>query len=144
MLAQIVEIKKRIKTHPNALVIALAANDIQKQLETLVYKEFLLETPIKWLRQYSRYLRAILIRLEKIGQNPSRDTAWIRDLERLWQQHEDRIASEGVWSYSSNDAWQEYRWMLEELRVSYFSQSLKTLMPVSEKRLHKQWQLSLS
>lgn len=144
VLAQIVEIKKKIKSSPNPLIIALAANDIQKQLDGLVYPGFLLETPLNWLRQYARYLRAIVIRLEKIGQNPNRDSAWIRELDSLWQQHEDRLAREGVWSYLANKEWQQYRWMLEELRVSYFAQSLKTLMPVSEKRLKKQWESSLA
>ena len=34
---------------------------------------------------------------------------------------------------------QEYRWMLEELRVSFFAQELRTPYPVSSKRLDKVW-----
>lgn len=142
-LSQVVAIKRAIKVHKNPLAIALAANDIGLQMERLIFKGFLLQTPLKWLSQYNRYLRAITIRLEKMGQNPSRDTQWIRSVEDLWVGHETRLESEGVWSYLENDSWQNYRWMLEELRVSYFAQSLKTLMPVSEKRLQKQWKQSL-
>lgn len=142
ILSKMVTIKKEIKTHKNPLAIALAANDIGLQMERLVYKGFLLDTPFKWLSQYNRYLRAISIRLEKMAQNPSRDNQWSRSAEELWASHETRLDSEGVWSYQENDAWQHYRWMLEELRVSYFAQALKTLMPVSEKRLRKQWQAS--
>ncbi|MFL0808776.1 MAG: ATP-dependent RNA helicase HrpA [Agarilytica sp.] len=141
-LAHIVSIKKQIKTHKNPLVIAMAANDVQQQLSQLVYKGFLLQTPWQWLSQYPRYLRGIELRIEKFGQNPNRDNAWIRELQDYWQKHEARLDSEGLWAYQQNEAWQKYRWMLEELRVSYFAQSLKTLMPVSGKRLEKIWQES--
>ncbi len=143
VLAQVVTIKRIVKTHKNALAIALAAGDIQHQLNDLIYKGFLLQTPFSWLQQFNRYLRAIEIRLEKIDQNPNRDTQWIRVIEDLWKKHEDRLNSEGIWAYMENKEWQSYRWMLEEFRVSLFAQSLKTQMPVSEKRLQKQWAASL-
>ncbi len=95
------------------------------------------------MQQFNRYLRAIEIRLEKIGQNPNPDTQWISVIEDLWKKHEERLASEGILAYMENNEWQNYRWMLEEFRVSLFAQSLKTQMPVSEKRLQKQWVLSL-
>jgi ATP-dependent helicase HrpA len=33
----------------------------------------------------------------------------------------------------------EYRWLLEELRVSFFAQELRTPQPVSAKRLDRAW-----
>ncbi len=144
VLTQVVGVKKMIKSHKNPLTIALAAGDIQQQLAQLIYPGFLRDTPWRWLTQYARYLRGIELRLEKIGQNPSRDSANTQVLKLLWEAHEKRIATEGVWAFQQNSAWCEYRWMLEELRVSFFAQSLKTMMPVSEKRLRKQWQESLT
>ena len=144
LLTQVVSVKRMIKSHSNPLAIALAAGDIQQQLDRLIWPGFLRETPWLWLTQYTRFLRGIELRLEKMGQNPGRDTANTQVINTLWAEHEKRLGIEGVWAYQQNPAWQEYRWMLEELRVSLFAQSLKTMMPVSEKRLRKQWQTSQS
>jgi len=141
-LAKVVTIKKRIKTHKNPLMIALAVTDIAAQIDNLLYKGCFMETPLAWLEHVPRYLTAIEHRLEKIPQNPSRDSGWSNDLSDLWALHEQRLAAEGRWGFVQNTHWQQYRWMLEELRVSFFAQSLKTLMPVSLKRLKKQWDAS--
>lgn len=138
-----VGIKKQIKSSKNPLAIALAANDIQQQLDNLFYPHFLVETPLEHIQQYPRFLEAIVLRLDKVPQNPSRDGLWSKSLREFWQWHTDRLAKEGTWSYRLNPEWQSYRWMLEELRVSLFAQTLKTRMPVSEKRVKKQWENSL-
>ncbi|WP_086931209.1 ATP-dependent RNA helicase HrpA [Agarilytica rhodophyticola] len=142
-LSSLVEIKKRIKTHKNPLAIALAANDISAQMERLFFTGVFTKTPKSWLDQYPRYLSAVHVRLDKMGQSPTRDNAWTETLNQLWDAHQTRLQKEGEWAYTQNTQWQKYRWMIEELRVSLFAQTLKTAMPVSEKRLQKQWQLSL-
>ncbi|WP_096087570.1 ATP-dependent RNA helicase HrpA [Agaribacterium haliotis] len=142
-LAQVLEIRKQLKASKNALALALAFGDIQHQLGEIFYRGFLFDTPWHWLQQLPRYLKAINLRLEKAAQKNQADRAAMYQLQPLWQQHEDRLQREGLAAYSANAAWQDYRWMLEELRVSLFAQSLKTLLPVSEKRLKKQWQESL-
>ncbi len=144
ILDKMLAIKKTLKAHKNPLSIALAAGDINAQLEALVVPGFLRRTPFARLLHYPRYLSAIVLRLEKVGQNPARDSAYTRCLQEMWQQHSARLASEGEWSYAQNAQWQQFRWMIEELRVSFFAQTLKTQVPVSEKRLQKQWNLSLS
>lgn len=142
ILKYIVGIKKAMKSNKSAFALALAFGDIKQQLDQLIYKGFMFSTPVQWLKQFPRYLNAIEVRIEKAAQNPQKDRVAIAELTGLWQKHQDRLLKEGEHSYIQNAAWQEYRWMLEELRVSLFAQTLKTLMPVSTKRLNKQWQLS--
>ncbi len=113
-----------------------ATTDMQVQLQTLVGKRFLLETPYSQLIHYPRYLKAITVRMDKMRTDPGRDT-------RLMQEWNEAASG---WQRSSSQAkasdlkLQEYRWMLEELRVSLFAQELKTPMPVSVKRLQKVWE----
>ncbi len=139
VLAQVVQIRKSIKTSKNALLLATAVADINAQLDQLLYPGFLQLTPADWFEQYPRYLKAIAIRIEKAPQNILRDKAHTGVLGSLWARHKDRLEAEGRTAYLLDEQWQTYRWMLEELRVSLFAQPLRTRMPVSEKRLQKYW-----
>ena len=115
---------------------AAAAADIRGQLSWLVPAGFLLVTPWHRLQEYSRYLQAIEQRLEKLGGNPGRDaqlTAQIRPLEARYRAQVK--AERGARSPGAD----EYRWMLEEFRVSLFAQQLKTRMPISARRLDDGW-----
>jgi ATP-dependent helicase HrpA len=139
VLAEVVTIKKNIKSNKNALAIAVAAGDINQQLQRLIYPGFLFRTPLSWLQQYPRYLKAISLRLEKAPSQIQKDKVWTADVDSLWQPWQQRLEKEGEAAISANDDLVLYRWMLEEYRVSLFAQTLKTLMPVSEKRLKKLW-----
>lgn len=140
-LGHVVAIKKAIKQAKNPLVIAYAAGDIQQQMQRLFYKGMIYSTPAKWLQQYPRYMKAIAVRLEKVPAQVNKDRALMAELEPLQGRLDDRIQQLGVAEAALNQSLQEYRWMLEELRISFFAQTLKTLMPVSAKRLNKQWEL---
>lgn len=140
ILAEVVAIRKTIKTSKNALAIAAAAADINQQLQGLIYPQFLYETDDQWLAQYPRYLAAIRLRLEKVPSQLQRDKIWTAEIDALWQPWQQRLEREGKAVMMRNSDFVEYRWMLEEYRVSLFAQTLKTLMPVSEKRLKKLWQ----
>lgn len=142
ILKRVVAIRKAMKLNKSAFALALAFGDINTQLAQLLYKGFLFQTPKKWLMEYPRYLAAVEVRIEKAAQNPQKDRLAIAELSGLWQKHQDRLLKEGEHAYLQNPHWVEYRWMIEELRVSLFAQTLKTLMPVSSKRLNKQWQES--
>jgi len=96
------------------------------------------------LRQYSRYLRAIQLRLEKAVLNPQKDKLTLLEIQPYWQRLQEYLAKEGAFVMSQNLALVEYRWWIEELRVSLFAQTLKTQIPVSPKRLDKQWELVLA
>lgn len=139
VLALVVEIKKTMKTNKNALMLAFTFADIQQQMNDLFTPGFMFVTPWEYLQHYPRYLNAILLRLEKAPQNPQRDRAQISSLSDHRQRHSDKLQKDGFLAYQNSAAWQEYRWMIEELRVSVFAQTLKTLKPVSDKRLNKLW-----
>ena len=140
VLANVVAIKKSIKTSKNALAIAHAAQDINQQLEHLLYPGFLFHIELEQLQQYPRYLQAIMVRLDKVAQNTQRDKLHISELAEHWQKYQDLKAQKGdIWC-QNNRQLQTYRWMIEELRVSFFAQTLGTKIPVSSKRLRNQWQ----
>jgi ATP-dependent helicase HrpA len=113
-----------------------STTDMQTQLQALMNKRFVLDTPYAHLVHYPRYLKAISVRLEKMRSDPARDVKLMHEWNHAasdWQ----RTSSQAK---SSDAKLQEYRWMLEELRVSLFAQELKTPMPVSVKRLQKVWE----
>ncbi len=140
-LAAVVVIKKSLKQAKNPLMMSYAASDIGQQLQHLFYPGMLFETPETWLQQYPRYLKAIQHRLEKVQMQVNKDRAWIAELEPLWQRFEAKLSEQGKVHYLLSPELQTYRWMLEELRISLFAQTIKTQMPVSVKRLNKQWEL---
>jgi len=143
VLELVVQIKKQMKSSANALLLMHTFSDIDRQLEQLLYPGFMTETPWEWLEQYPRYLKAVLARLEKAPMDIGRDKNNARLLQDYWEKHDARLNKEGHAAYASHLLWQQYRWLLEELRVSLFAQTLKTRVPVSEKRLDKLWQESL-
>jgi ATP-dependent helicase HrpA len=112
------------------------ADDVQAQLARLVGRRFLLETPWSALAHLPRYLKGVALRLDKLRTDPARDAqrlAELRPLEKRWQR---RVAELKGAGHARLD---EYRWLLEELRVSLFAQELRTPQPVSAKRLDKVW-----
>lgn len=143
-LKLLVDVRKNIKQQKNALAMAFALSDIQEQLKHLFYVGVVYKTPDEWLKQYSRYLRAIQLRLEKVALNPQKDKLTLLEIQPYWQRLQEYLEKEGGFALSQNPALMEYRWWIEELRVSLFAQTLKTQVPISPKRLDKQWELVLS
>ncbi|WP_122671415.1 ATP-dependent RNA helicase HrpA [Pseudomonas viridiflava] len=120
------------------LAQAVALNDIKAQLGKLVYSGFVRETPAQWLKEMPRYLKAIEMRLEKLPGQVQKDRVWSIELAGLWAQYQaraDKHRQEG----KRDPELAVYRWWMEEYRVSLFAQQLGTKMPVSDKRLSKQW-----
>ncbi|WP_082378960.1 ATP-dependent RNA helicase HrpA [Marinagarivorans algicola] len=143
-LKQLVGINKAMKANKNALVLAFTFSDIKQQLQGLFYKGFFMMTPLAWLEHYTRYLNAIEARLEKAPQNPQKDKLAMQEVAQAWHKHQDLLEKQGANDYARSLLWQEYRYMIEELRVSLFAQTLKTAMPVSAKRLKVLWQQVLA
>ncbi|KTC21142.1 ATP-dependent RNA helicase HrpA [Pseudomonas putida] len=122
------------------LAQAVALNDIKQQLANLVYAGFVRETPGIWLKELPRYLKAVELRLEKLGSQVQKDRVWSVELSGLWAQYKaraDKHAQEG----KRDEQLVLYRWWIEEYRVSLFAQQLGTKVPISDKRLAKQWSL---
>ena len=110
--------------------------DIQAQLGRLCGKFFLRDTPWEALQHFPRYLKAVVLRLDKLRADPARDEARMSELRPLEQRYMKRLADlKGV----RDQRVEEFRWMIEELRVSLFAQELRTPQPVSVKRLEKVW-----
>ncbi|MCJ8169802.1 ATP-dependent RNA helicase HrpA [Atopomonas sediminilitoris] len=130
-------LQKRFKGRID-LAMAVALNDIKAQLGHLVYPGFVRDTPAEWLKEFPRYLKAIEQRLERVAAQVQRDRVWSGELAGYWEQYQARLAKHGQ-EGKRDPALIQYRWMLEEYRVSLFAQQLGTKLPISDKRLNKQW-----
>ncbi|MBP6268313.1 MAG: ATP-dependent RNA helicase HrpA [Rhizobacter sp.] len=112
------------------------SEDIEAQLSRLVPKRFLGATPWSQLSHLPRYLRGIVMRLDKWRADPGRDASRMAELRPLEQRYlRTLIERKGV----RDTRLDEFRWLLEELRISLFAQELRTPQPVSVKRLEKSW-----
>jgi len=113
-----------------------ATADCSQQLQRLMPKNFMAATPWPQLQHYARYLKAITLRLDKYRADPARDAQRLTELkpqeQRYW-----RLVAERKGAQDARML--EFRWLLEELRVSFFAQELRTPQPVSIKRLEKAW-----
>jgi len=113
--------------------------DINRQLAMLFQPGCLYRVPYEWLQQYQRYLKALTVRLEKLPSQPGKEREYVLMLDKLasklegvdshWQDYS-REVQEGIW---------QYRFMMEEYRVSLFAQQLRTLFPISDKRILAHW-----
>ena len=114
-------------------------DDITRQMSRLVYPGFVGQTPAHRLAHYARFIEAAKIRLGKAGRNLKQDKQHADSVERLWSLYAKR--SEELQKTQADAApLTEFRWQLEELRVSLFAQELKTSVPVSLKKLETLWQ----
>ncbi|MFU2486665.1 ATP-dependent RNA helicase HrpA [Thauera sp. WH-1] len=112
--------------------------DIQAQLGALLPKDFLVAFEWDKLAHFPRYLKGASVRLDKLRNNPARDAQLMaewKSLAQAWERERNARRRAGV----EDPALEEFRWLLEELRVGLYAQELKTPMPVSVKRLQKIW-----
>lgn len=127
------KIAKKVKGKVNPRWLASIA-DIQQQLDGLISKDFVRNTPDEWFAQLPRYLQGLEKRLEKIDLDPAKDQLAIRQIQPLLNDY-DKLKKEPA--YQNDPRLVDFRWMLEELRLSLFAQPMKTLKPVSIQRLEK-------
>jgi ATP-dependent helicase HrpA len=111
-----------------------AVADMRAQVSGLIYTGFVTATGYRRLPQLTRYLRGIEWRLDKLPENPARDAANMAVAQRAEQAYRQAVADLPPARRTDPDV-TEIRWMLEELRVSLFAQTLGTLAPVSENRI---------
>jgi len=123
---------------PKGRAFKHAGVDMARQLQALVFPDFIAVVAYVQLQHYPRYLAAMRRRLEKLATFSERDEQHTRELSRWWQQlqqRQERNRKAGL----TESGLEEFRWMLEEQRVSLFAQELKTPYPISYKRLEKAW-----
>ncbi len=132
------ELQKKLKGSLSPIRLQAMA-DIKEQFSSLIYAGFIQQTPIEWLCEYPRYLKAINLRLEKLAGALERDQGNIIVIKPLWQAYLDRREKHQQQGIIDPEL-EKFRWMIEELRVSLFAQILGTKMPVSVERLRQQLQ----
>jgi ATP-dependent helicase HrpA len=119
-----------------AKATAPAAADIRAQLAWLAPAGFLLVAPWERLKEFPRYLQAIEQRLEKLALDARRDAKLAAEIAPIEARYRERVKAERGALPPGDD---DFRWLLEELRVSLFAQQLKTRVPVSARRLEDAW-----
>ncbi|HIC6119578.1 TPA: ATP-dependent RNA helicase HrpA [Salmonella enterica subsp. enterica serovar Infantis] len=133
ILTTVFNINKRLKGRVD-MSMALGLSDIKAQMSGLVYRGFVTGNGFKRLGDTLRYLQAIEKRLEKLAVDPHRDRAQmlkVESVQQAWQQWINKLPP----ARREDDDVKEIRWMIEELRVSYFAQQLGTPYPISDKRI---------
>ncbi|WP_408669351.1 ATP-dependent RNA helicase HrpA [Photobacterium angustum] len=126
-------ISKRLKGRID-LNMAFAMSDIKAQIESLIFKGFATECGWKRLPDILRYMRAIERRMEKLPIDPNKDRVHILKIESVVNEYKE-LLNKIPKGQPVPDKVKEIRWMIEELRVSYFAQQLGTPYPVSDKRV---------
>ena len=129
------------KKMASAKAASLAAHaDMQTQVQGLIYPNFVSDTPYAQLVHLPRYLKGVAMRIDKLRSNPGRDAQCQKDWEsvaRPWQKLVQGSRGSASYAMSEDQALQDFRWQLEELRVALYAQELKTPTPMSLKRLEK-------
>ena len=122
---------------------AAAVADIEAQLRRLLGRNFVVDTPFERLQHFPRYLKAVSVRLDKLkaggGSGAARDAQLMAEYGPLWASYERRaiqLAKLGAVDPQVD----QFRWLMEELRVGLHAQELRTPVPVSTRRLQKQWE----
>ena len=131
------QIQKQLKGKIQ-LADAPILNDVKHQLGQLFDGEFIAKTRWERLQHFPRYLKAITLRLEKFRRNLNQERFHSEQLQNYWSEYASKRASyekQGNFDQRLED----YRWLLEEYRVSLFAQQLGTQTTVSEKRLKQFW-----
>ncbi|MBM9508945.1 ATP-dependent RNA helicase HrpA [Actinacidiphila acididurans] len=121
-------------TRSPALVAGLA--DVREQLTALIHPGFVTETGLRRLPDLMRYLVAVDRRLQQMPQGVERDATRMAKVRELQAEYAELLAAQPA-GRPVPPAVRDIRWMLEELRVSYFAHALGTAFPVSDKRVMK-------
>ena len=135
ILSEYASVTRKLKDTKNQPEVVA---DITQQLQRLLGKRFVTDTPVSQIQQVPRYLKGMVMRLDKLRADPARDATRLAEFKPIEQRYWRLMAErKGV----QDERTREFRWLLEELRISLFAQELRTPQPVSVKRLDKAWAL---
>ncbi|MGE5615468.1 MAG: DUF3418 domain-containing protein, partial [Bacillota bacterium] len=129
------QVSQALKEHA---ALGRATQEVRAWREALVHPGFLAATPWERLEHLPRYLKGYALRLSKHRANPERDQKHAASVAELWARYEARAQADRKAERASARL-EEFRWLIEELRVSLFAQELRTPIPVSAKRLARFW-----
>lgn len=119
--------------------VARLKKEVEEQLAHLLPRHFFVETPWERLQHLPRYIKAMKLRLDKYPNSIERDTRSAQAVHAVWQKWDERVIALRKAGMEVSQELEDFRWLIEELRVSLFAQELKTPFPVSVKRLEKIW-----
>jgi ATP-dependent helicase HrpA len=131
--AQILELAGPVRTAIEQVRVPAAGEDLRAQLAFLVHDGFIAQAGRDQLVHLPRYLRGMLRRIERLATAPLRDAQDMATVQALEDAYDLALRERGL-SEADPQA-RAVRWMLEELRVSLFAQTLGTALPVSAKRV---------
>ncbi|QCO22892.1 ATP-dependent RNA helicase HrpA [Acinetobacter cumulans] len=106
-------------------------DDIEDQLDLMNLSDFVYVKPTDVWQEFPRYLKALVLRLDRLANNLQRDNSAIDQVDP-WM--------EKLFKFKNDARLKELYFMVEELRISLFSQPMKTKMPISPTRLQKLWE----
>ena len=117
-----------------------AAHPLAAELASLVSSRFLERIAYERLTHLPRYLKALLMRLERAALNPAKNQERLRQLAP-YQDALKKLQAQPPRSTEAQRQVEAFRWMVEEFKVSVFAQELGTAVPVSPKRLDQQLEI---
>ncbi|MDI5962095.1 ATP-dependent RNA helicase HrpA [Streptomyces sp. SL13] len=127
--------ERRLKA-TTSLVLIANLTDVKEQLAALIRPGFVSAAGVGRLPDLLRYLIAVDRRLQQMPSGVQRDTARMAKVHEMAAEYADLLAALKPGRPVPPEV-REIRWMLEELRVSYFAHALGTSYPVSDKRILK-------
>ena len=136
VLTQAREVAVAISAAPGRRVPDAAIADLRRQMTGLLHRGFVADAGRRRLPDLVRYLTAMAYRLEKLPANAARDALWSAQVEAVTKEYEQlraRVPATGA----PDDPVARVRWMVEELRVGLFAQTVGTPRPISEQRVYK-------
>ncbi len=135
VLAAAQDVERRLQS-TSSLTLLPSLTDARQQLACLVPAGFVTATGAARLPDLVRYLRALQHRLDRLPERPGRDREAMARLEPVVAAHRDLLAALPPARRDTAEV-RQLRWMIEELRVSLFAQTIRTAYPVSDKRVLK-------
>jgi ATP-dependent helicase HrpA len=129
------EVRTRLAA-PAPPALAPSIEDMRVQLVGLIQPGFVTRTGLDHLADLPRYLRGIERRLERLPANAARDRDWMERVAEVRAEYDAAVAALPPRRRDDRDV-REVRWMIEELRISFFAQELRTPYPISEVRIYR-------
>jgi ATP-dependent helicase HrpA len=136
VVRRILPLANTVQRELDAAPPSTATNDMAAQLKGLIYPGFIARTGRSRLTALERYLTAMQRRLERVANDPSKDTLAMATLQDMQKAYADALAALPAGTRPSDELL-DVRWMLEELRVSLFAQPMRTAYPVSPERIFR-------
>jgi ATP-dependent helicase HrpA len=136
VLTQAREVAIAIGAAPGRRVPEAAIADLRAQMGGLLHRGFVATAGRRRLPDLVRYLTAMAHRLEKLPANAARDELWTAQVAAVTAEYA-QLRAAAPPSGAPDDPVTRVRWMIEELRVGLFAQTVGTPRPISEQRVYK-------